>query len=297
MERRVRIATPAGSFEVWTRRAGGPSRLTVLVLHGGPGGSHEYLGCLEGPLLAAGVEVAFHDQLGCGRSDRPGDAALWTLDRFMDEVEQVRRALELPPERLVLLGHSWGGILALEHALRFPGGARAIVVSNMAASFPAYRRYVREVLAPQLDPAVVDELRRLEGRAAFQDPRYLELMGSHFHPRFTLRLAQWPEPVLRSLGALNWDQFAVLAGGHFVEAGALARWDRTADLPRIAVPALVVGATFDSMDPAHLRSMAERLPRGRYLHCPEGSHLCMWDDPEVYARGLVAFLRDLDAAG
>src|SRR5689334_2649749 len=115
--RRIPVHTHAGDFEVWTRTAGDTSGPTVLVLHGGPGATHEYLLDLERPLVDAGFGVVFHDQLGSYHSDQPDDPSLWEIPRFVDEVEQVRAALGLTPDRFVLYGQSWGGILALEYAL------------------------------------------------------------------------------------------------------------------------------------------------------------------------------------
>lgn len=77
--------------------------------------------------------------------------------------------------------------------------------------------------------------------------------------------------------------------------GKLGSWDRTADLGRIGLPSLVVGARHDTMDPKHLEWMAGALGRGRYLHCPDGSHMPMYDDREVYFDGLIRFIRDVDA--
>jgi proline iminopeptidase len=128
------IPVVGGEYKVWTKRLGhGP--LKVLVLHGGPGFSHEYLEALEAFLPPAGIEFIYYDQLGCNNSDQPDDSSLWTLPRYLGEVEEVRHSLGL--EHFVLYGHSWGGILAIEYALKYPQHLRGLVISNMAAGIEA----------------------------------------------------------------------------------------------------------------------------------------------------------------
>src|SRR5580698_5622328 len=126
--RRIRVDTPKGRHRVWTKRTGNNPELKVLLLHGGPGCTHEYLEACDSYLPAAGVEYYYYDQLGSGRSDQPDLPSLWDLDRFVDEVEQVRRALGLARDNFVLYGQSWGGILAMEYALRHQEHLRGLVI-------------------------------------------------------------------------------------------------------------------------------------------------------------------------
>ena len=122
--RMVPIDTPVGAFKVWTKRIGNNPALRVLLLHGGPGATHEYLEACDSYLPADGVEYYYYDQLGSAYSDQPDEDSLWELDRFVDEVEQVRHALGLERDSFVLYGHSWGGILAIEYALAHPDTSR-----------------------------------------------------------------------------------------------------------------------------------------------------------------------------
>ena len=251
---------------------------------------------LDTHLPAAGVEYYFYDQLGSAYSDQPDDPRLWTIERFADEVEQVRTALGLTKDNFVLLGHSWGGILALEYALRHPQALKGLVISNMMASIPAYNEYARKVLMPQMDPLVLAEVLAIEARKDYDNPRYEELLFPAFYTQHILRmpLEQWPDPVLRSFAHLNKKIYVPMQGPSEMGAsGVLEHWDRTADLKSIAVPTLVIGAQFDTMDPKHMEWMAKQIPRGRFLYCPKGSHLAMYDDQETYFAGLVAFLRDV----
>ena len=294
--RMIPVTTPVGDFRVWTKRVGSNPDLTVLLLHGGPGATHEYLETCDGYLPAAGIEYYFYDQLGSLYSDQPDDPSLWEIDRFVDEVEQVRLALGLGPESFVLYGQSWGGVLAMEYALAHQQHLKGLVVSNMMASIPAYNRYAEEVLMPEMDQAALAEIKRLEAAGETSDPAYEALLMEHHYVHHVCRLPadEWPDPVVRGFEHINPAIYVPMQGPSELGAsGKLELWDRTADLHRIDVPTLVMGAEHDTMDPAHLRWMAEQLPRGRYHHSPDGSHLALVDDADVYFAGLVEFLLSL----
>jgi proline iminopeptidase len=288
------ITTPAGTHRVWTKRAGSNPDTKLLLLHGGPGATHEYLLAFDSYLPDAGVEYIYYDQLGSGWSDQPDDPSLWTIERFVDEVEQVRVGLGLGRDDFVLYGQSWGGLLAIEYALAHQEHLKGLVISNMMASIPAYNRYADEVLIPAQDPGRIAEIKALEAAGDTTNPRYDELLMAEHYVKHVLRLPveEWPEPVVRSFSRINNDIYVPLQGPSELGAsGLLSDWDRVEDLHRIEVPALVIGAAHDTMDPAHLRDMAARLPHGSYLHCADGSHLAMYDDQETYMRGLIDWLR------
>lgn len=297
--RRIPITTPCGTFQVWTQRQGDNPRIRLLLLHGGPGATHEYFEGLAQQLAAAGIEVFLYDQLGSHHSDQPDEPALWETPRFVDEVEQLRRALGLDAGNFFLLGHSWGGILALEYALRHQQHLKGLVISNMVSSIPAYNRYAQQVLMPGIPPAVLAEIQALEAARDYDNPRYMALLIPHHYEHHVLRLphAQWPDAVQRAFAHLNPKVYIPMQGPSELGAsGKLAQWERTADLPRITVPTLTIGATHDTMDPAHMQAMAQAMPQGRYLHCPQGSHMAMFDDAAVYLQGLLGFLREVDTA-
>jgi len=295
--RMIPVETPAGTFRVWTKRVGNNPRVKLLLLHGGPGFTHETFEACDTRLPAAGVEYYYYDQLGSYYSDQPDRPELWELPRFVDEVEQVRRALGLGRESFFLLGQSWGGILALEYALRHQEHLKGLVISNMMSSIPAYNAYARDVLAPRMDAAALAEIRRLEADGRTDDARYMELLGPHYYERHVLRIPMdgWPEPLVRSFRHMNPKVYVPMQGPSELGAsGKLESWDRSADLGAIRVPTLVLGAAHDTMDPGRLRWMAGAVARGRYHHCPDGSHLAIYDDQERYFEGLIRFLRDVD---
>jgi proline iminopeptidase len=298
--RRIPIRTPKGEFSVWIKRVGNDPKIRLLLLHGGPGATHELYECFDGYLPVEGIEYIYYDQLDSYYSDQPCDPDLWTTEHFVDEVDQVRKALGLGPENFFLFGQSWGGMLAIEYALAHQDELRGLIVSNMVSDVGHYNRYAREVLGPQMDPDVYREILALEDAKDFENPRYEELLMQHHYTEHVLRmpLDQWPDPILRTFKHLNKDLYVHMQGHSefgMTPGATLAEWNRSADLHRIEVPTLMVGAEYDTMDPKHMEWMAGQVKKGRYLHCPDGSHLCQYDDPEHFFPGLVRFLRDVDA--
>src|SRR3984885_416937 len=148
------VPVVGGKYKVWTKRLGSGG-VEVLLLHGGPGFPHDYLEAMESFLPQAGIEMYYYDQLGVGNSDVPDDRALWTLPRYLTEVEEVPRGLGL--DHFVLYGHSWGGILAMEYALHYQQHLRGLVISNMTAGTQAYLKRTA-ALKLQLPPSTLARL-------------------------------------------------------------------------------------------------------------------------------------------
>ena len=294
--RRIPISTPKGDFHVWTKRFGNNPTAKLLLLHGGPAATHEYFEPCDCYLPAANVEYYYYDQLGSFYSDQPDEPELWQLDRFVDEVEQVRIALGLGAENFFLLGHSWGGILATEYALKYQQHLKGLVISNMMMSIPAYNEYARSVLMPTMDQEVLAEIQRLEATGQTETPRYMALLNDHYQQHvLRMPLDQWPDPVIRAFDHTNRSIYVPMQGPSELGAsGILSNWDRTNDLESINVPTLVIGATHDTMDPAHMEMVAGRIPHGRFLLCRNGSHMAMYDDQRTYFRGLIDFIVDID---
>jgi proline iminopeptidase len=292
----IPITTPVGNFKVWTKRFGNNPRIKVLLLHGGPAMTHEYMECFESFFPKEGIEFYEYDQLGSYYSDQPQDSALWTTERFVEEVEQVRKALGLKKDNFFLLGNSWGGILAMEYALKYQQNLKGLIICNMMASCPDYGRYAVNVLAKQMDPHVLDTLRQLEAKKDFQNPKYMELLIPNFYNQHLCRLPEWPDPVNRSFKHVNSEIYALMQGpSEFGIGGRLANWDRKNDLSKIKVPTLTVGAKHDTMDPEHIKWMSTQVANGKFLYCPNGSHLAMWDDQEVFMSGVIRFIKETDA--
>jgi proline iminopeptidase len=279
-----------GKYKVWTKKMGsGP--LKVLLLHGGPGFTHQYLEAMESFLPQAGIEMYYYDQLGCGNSDIPDDLSLWDTPRFVEEVETVRLALGL--ENFVLYGQSWGGMLSIEYALKYQHNLRGLVISNMTAGIQSYLRRLKEI-AQKLDPLTLAKLNVLEAAEDYDSPEYQRIMMEELYPMAICRCKPWPESVVRAFRDANLVVYNHMQGkSEFVVTGTFKDWERWDDLHKIAVRTLTLGAGNDTMDPEDIRKMASLMPNAISAICPNGSHLAMWDDQEVYFEHLLGFLRSL----
>ncbi|MEP6884152.1 MAG: proline iminopeptidase-family hydrolase [Gammaproteobacteria bacterium] len=282
------VPVVAGKYKVWTKKMGsGP--IKVLLLHGGPGFSHEYLEAFESFLPQAGMEMYYYDQLGCNNSDQPDDPALWTLARYTEEVEEVRRGLGL--EDFVLYGHSWGGILGLEYALNYPQHLRGLVISNMSAGVKSALKRSASIKL-QLPHDTLARLNALEAKEAYDSPEYQKIMMDDLYPKMLCRTKPWPEPVTRAIRHANDKIYNLMQGkSEFLVTGNLKDWERWDRLHEIKTKALTIGAQYDEMDPEDMKKMAALMPNASYGFCPNGSHMCMWDDQKVYFTQLIEFLR------
>jgi len=293
----IPINTPKGIFNVWTKRVGNNPKIKVLLLHGGPGATHEYFEAFDSYFPAAEIEYYYYDQLGSAYSDQPNAPELWDLPRFVEEVEQVRQALQLDKSNFYLLGHSWGGVLAMEYALKYQQNLKGLIISNMMASGPAYNEYANKVLMPAMDQKVLAEVKALEAKKDYENPRYMQLLMPAHYEQHILRMPsdKWPDPVNRAFKHLNSSIYIPMQGpSELGLSGKLLTWDRTNDLSQISVPTLVIGAKYDTMDPAHMEMMSKKVQKGRYLFCPNGSHMAMYDDQKTYVEGLIKFIQDVD---
>lgn len=292
----IEVTTPVGKFKVWTKKFGNNPKIKVLLLHGGPGGTHEAFESFESFFPKEGIEYYEYDQLGSFLSDRPTDSSLWTTERFVEEVEQVRAALGLDKNNFFLLGHSWGGILALEYAMKYQNNLKGLIISNMVSSIPQYVQYANNVLAKQMDPKIVDTIRLMESKKQYTHPRYMEILVPNYYEKHLCRALPWPEAVTRAFSHINQEIYVMMQGpSEFGASGRLLNWDRSKDLPKIQVPTLTIGGEHDTMDPEHMKWMSTQVKKGRYLYCPNGSHCAMWDDQPHYFPGVISFIKDVAA--
>ena len=287
-------------WQTWYRVTGDldAAKTPLVVLHGGPGAAHNYTLRIAG-IAAQGRPVIHYDQLGIGNSTHLPDrgADFWTVQLFLDELDTVLDSLGVR-DRYHLLGQSWGGMLAAEYALKYQQNLKGLVISNMMMSIPQYNDYAQKVIMPAMDQKALAEIKQLEAAGKYEDPRYMELLMPNHYTQHLLRMPpeQWPDPVNRTFKHVNPKIYVPMQGPSELGAsGKLVNWDRTADLKNITVPTLVIGAQYDTMDPKHMEWMSKQLPKGRYLFCPNGSHLAEYDDQQTFFRGLIAFLLDVDA--
>jgi proline iminopeptidase len=295
----IPIETPIGKFKVWTKRVGNNPKIKVLLLHGGPGGTHEFFECFDGFLPNESIEYIYYDQLGSYYSDQPTDNKLWTTERFVEEVEQVRIALKLDKSNFYLMGQSWGGILAMEYALKYQKNLKGLIIANMMASAPAYNKYAEEVLGPKLPKEVLTQIKTFEANNDFSNPKYTELLFKYYYTEHVLRkpIEEWPESITRAFKHLNSNVYVYMQGqSEFGITGqaTLKNWDVTTRLKTLTIPTLTIGAKYDTMDPKHMEWISNEVQNGNFLYCPNGSHCSQYDDQEHYFPGLIKFIKDVD---
>lgn len=294
----IPISTPIGTFNVWTKRFGNNPKIKILLLHGGPAMTHEYMECFETFFQREGFEFYEYDQLGSYYSDQPIDSSLWVTERFVEEVEQVRQAIGADGSNFYVLGNSWGGILAMEYALKYQQHLKGLLIANMMASVPQYGKYAEEVLAKQMKPEVLEEIRLLEEKKDYNNPRYMELLLPHFYKEHLCRLKTWPDGLNRSMKHVNSEIYTMMQGpSEFGVSGRLANWDIKSRLHEIKVPTLMIGAKHDTMDPEAMEAQSKLVQHGTYLYCPNGSHLAMWDDQKIFMGGVINFIKRVNEEG
>jgi proline-specific peptidase len=281
------IAGPHGS--IYYRIVGDADAVPLLVIHGGPGMSHDYLRDLDA--LADERSVVYYDQLGCGRSGRPDDEALWTLEAFADSVDTVRDALGL--DHVHLLGQSAGGWIALEYALRRPAGLASLHLANTCASIPLFERGVAQLRAalPVGVGAVIDAY---ESAGITTDPEYLAAVDLFNRLHFT-GTDDVPDHVHAALRAMNPAIYEAMVGTGLTFTGTMAGWDVTDRLGQLELPVLVTSGRFDEMTPDVVRNMADAIPGARMVIFEESAHLPMVTETAAFLDVVRAFLDSLEA--
>jgi proline-specific peptidase len=278
------IDVPGG--RVWYKALGEQHDATpLLCLHGGPGFTHNYLEALES--VAAQRPVIFYDQLGCGNSDRPGDPSLWTVDRFIEELAQVRAALKL--DDLHLFGSSWGGMLAMQYVLDRKPPLRSLTLCGSPASMPRWVTDCAELLAQQPEQ-VRNTIKEHEDSGFTACPEYqAAILG--FYREHVCRLDPWPAGLERSFAEAGYDVYSTMNGpSEFTVTGTLRTWDIMDRLSEIEVPTLLVGGRYDECRPEHLAEMHRRIPGSRLVIIEDASHLCFAEQPQEFMETLTTFL-------
>jgi proline-specific peptidase len=265
-------------------------RLPLLVLHGGPGFPHDYLEDLA-RLADDGRTVVFYDQIGCGKSDHPHDGALWTMATFVEEVAAVRDALGL--DHVHLLGHSWGGWLALEYALGRPSGLASLVLASTCASLPAFAAETRRL--KESLPAGVQQVIDRHEEGTTDDPAYQEATMAYY-TRWVCRLDPFPEHVMRSFMNLSEDVYATMQGPEWNVIGNLRDWDVTARLGELDLPVLVTSGGYDEMTPALVQPLVDGIRGAEAAVFEQAAHLAMVEEPDRYREVVDSFLSRVEAA-
>ena len=272
---------------VWSARLGAGDGMPVLLLHGGPGAASDYMIPLAERLSEHRPAIVY-DQLGCGRSEHPDDTSLWTVDRAVEELDQVRSALGL--ERCHLLGQSWGGWLAIEYMARRPSGIEKLVLASTSASIPQFMAEARKLIEALPEPhrSVLIEL---GAKGDYDHPDY-QAAVEEFYRRHLCRSDPWPEALVRSSEQMDGNQVYLTMNGptEFDVIGLLREWDRTADLPGITVPTLVTCGRYDEITPACSETITRGLPDARMHVFEQSAHIAHLEEGEAYAALVEEFL-------
>ena len=285
------IDVPGG--QVWYKVVGSGESVPLLTLHGGPGGGHDYLEPLNA--LASERPVVFFDQLGCGKSDTPDDVSLWRIDRFVDEVTAVRDALGL--DRIHLLGHSWGGWLAIEYMLGAPSGVVSLTLASTSASIPQFGCEAGTLIS-ELPREMAETMRRLEAEGDFENPEF-EAGMMEFYKRHLCRLDPWPAPIMRSLENLDGNIVYETMNGptEFTVIGNMKDWNRIEKLGEIVAPTLITCGRYDELTPTCSRTLRQGIMNSRMHVFERSAHMAHLEETESYLQILSEFLRDFDQVG
>ena len=266
-------------------------KLPLLLLHGGPGGAHDYMESM-GALAATGRRVIFYDQLGCGKSPVPSDPDMWTVELFVEEVDAVREALGL--DRLHILGQSWGGMLGMEYALTQPSGVDSLIICDSPASMV---RWVSEAnrLRAELPPDVQATLLRHEQAGTTDDPEYEEA-SKVFYDRHVCRVP-WSDAVARSFAQMPNEVYLTMNGpSEFHCIGTLKTWDITGRLGEITQPTLIISGAYDEATPLISRTINEAIPGSEWVLFENSSHMPHEEEPERFHEVVSGWLERREAA-
>ncbi|NKK65024.1 proline iminopeptidase-family hydrolase [Rhizobium leguminosarum bv. viciae] len=260
---------------------------TVFCLNGGPGLPCDYLREAHSCLIDKGYRVVAFDQLGTGASDRPDDLTLWTIGRYVEETETVRKALELG--KVHMLGHSWGGWLAIEYALTYPENLKTLILEDTVADMPHLISEL-ERLRAALGPETVSMMQKHEAQGTYNHPEYLAAI-TILNYRHVCRLPEWPAPVRRSLDDWNMAPYETMQGpNEFLYIGNLKDWNRISALPRLTLPVLITTGEHDELTPACALRMKLALPNAELKVFANASHMPFYENPQDYYPALLDFL-------
>ncbi|CAA9500235.1 MAG: Proline iminopeptidase [uncultured Solirubrobacteraceae bacterium] len=274
---------------------GGGGRAPVVVCHGGPGATHDYVRSIAN-LARDGRQVVLYDQVGNGRSQHLPDAPadFWTVELFRRELHALVDHLGWRGGYHVV-GQSWGGMLAMEHALERPAGLRSIVVADSPASMTLWVAEANRLRA-ELPADVQEALTRHEAAGTTDDPAYHAAMDV-FYRRHVCRLDPWPDEVLRSFAQMEEDPtvYGTMNGpSEFHVIGTIRDWDITERLPEIAVPTLLVSGRHDEATPRIVGEIRDRIPGSEWVLFEQSSHMPHVEEPEAFLEAVGAFLERAD---
>ncbi len=276
--------------KVWYRIVGSGERTPLLLLNGGPGVSSVYLTPLEA--LADDRPVIFYDQLGCGNSSDASDTALWTIERFVGEIAQVREALGL--NEVHLYGHSWGTMLATDYVLNRPNGVKSLILASPVLSAPRWI-YDGDSLLATLPDSVQKTIRHHEREKTTDSPEYQSALMVYYG-QFWMRKQPWPDDLNSAFAQWNVAMYRFMWGpSEFTATGTLRDHDRTDRLGEITIPTLLTTGQYDQAIPATVEYYQSLIPGAEYALLKNCAHMGMHEDPETDIRIIREFLAKVES--
>jgi L-proline amide hydrolase len=274
------------------------SRAPVVICHGGPGATHDYVAPIASQLVGSGRACVLYDQLGNGRSDHLPDAdpSFWTVELLERELAALVEHLGIDG-RYHVLGQSWGGMLALLHALEHPPGLLSVVAADSPTSIGTFVAGANELL-DDFPPDIVATIRAGERSGETSTPEF-QAAVMEFYKRHVCRLDPWPDEVVRSFAAMESDPtvYATMNGPtEFTVVGTIASFDITDRLAEIDVPVLLVSGEHDEVRPSVVAAAHERLRDSEWVLFEDSSHMPHLEEPERFLSVVSAFLERVEAA-
>jgi proline-specific peptidase len=264
-------------------------KLPLLILHGGPGGAHNYM--LPLATLADNRQIIFYDQLGCGKSSRPDDMSLWTIQTFLDELAMIREHLSLP--EIHLLGHSWGGMLAIEYLLTNPEGVKSVILASSMVSMPLYQKEAEKLKADL--PGNLPQVMLTHEKNGTTDSEEYRKAYAEYHDRHLWRGGKWPEKYDNPKGTDGDDAYHKMWGLNEACAnGDLKDWDRLDRLSEIKIPALITSGQYDELTPEQAALTHDAIAGSKLRIFTAGSHCVHIEREKEYVSAVQSFLKTVD---
>ncbi|PLR81213.1 proline iminopeptidase-family hydrolase [Bacillus sp. V33-4] len=273
-------------YEIHNKDASGTP---VIVLHGGPGSSSYSLQGLKE--LSKDRPVILYDQLGCGRSDRPEDESLWRINRFVEELAQIREALNL--DEAHILGHSWGTTLAAAYALTQPAGIKSVIFSSPCLSAPLWEQDQKRNIE-KLPLKIQETIKRCEENGTTDSEEFKEAIGE-FNKRFVCRLDPYPQWLKEGAHFKNPEVYQIMWGpSEFSVMGNLKTFDCTSQLKEITCPTIFTCGRFDEATPASTEYFSSLASNSSFHVFENSAHLPYVEEPEEYLEVIYEFLKSVD---
>ena len=275
---------------IWYKVSGSGKGQPLVLIHGGPGFSSLYLKAFEE--LGDERQVVRYDQLGSGLSDKVSDTALFTIERFVDELELLREHLGV--EKWHLLGHSWGTVVALEYYRAYPEHVASLILGSMCIDADGWKKSTRKLLKT-LPDSLQEAVLTAESTQDYADPKYQEAMNVFYD------LYVWRKPVKEDLDSMyatfNVDLYNYMWGpSEFTATGTLKDYNGVSLLPQITVPVMFTVGEFDEIYPEMVKELSQKVPDSRYVMFEGAAHMTPWDAREESLRVVREFLQSVDTS-